>query len=77
MTDPTDKLIKAVNCVLQGLLEADLQVDVGSLMTSLTITAQGSGRFGLRVESTAAINQQRLTEAVHIVLDGRDDDVAN
>lgn len=68
--DPTDILIRVGRAVLDAVLNTDLEVDVGSALTSITIKSEGSGVFVLDVQSDADIDTVRLNESLEEVMKG-------
>lgn len=69
-TDPTDILIRLGRAVLDAVLNTDLEVDVGSVLKSITVSAEGSGVFVLDVQSDADIDTVRLNEALEQIMKG-------
>lgn len=69
-TDPTDILIRLGRAVLDAVLNTDLEVDVGSVLKAITVSAEGSGVFVLDVQSDADIDTVRLNEALEQIMKG-------
>jgi hypothetical protein len=69
-TDPTNILIRLGRAVLDAVLNTDLEVDVGSVLKSITVSAEGSGVFVLDVQSDADIDTVRLNEALEQIMKG-------
>lgn len=67
---PTDTLIMLGRAVLDAVLNTDMEVDVGSVLKSITVKAEGSGVFVLEVESDADIDTARLNDSLEQIMKG-------
>lgn len=70
LTDPTYILIRLGRAVLDAVLNTDLEVDVGTVLKSITVRAEGSGNFVLDVQSDADIDPVRLRDAMDQIMKG-------
>lgn len=69
-SNPTDTLIMLGQAVLDAVLSTDMEVDVGSVLKSITVRAEGSGVFVLEVESDADIDTARLNDSLEQIMKG-------
>ena len=69
-SDPTAVLITVAQAIVNAVTNADMEVDIGAVVRSITVRCNGTGDFEVEIDTEAVVDQPQLDAAIEQMLKG-------